>query len=149
MAYFAGNAFHISLRQRFLYPNWDAMHVCGAGILIEDNFFKNNIGLKRHNGGAGVLRCTKTEDATLDHYSGLKRNMTVQEISLWNLKENKAWEAQFLDPATHLTQVGSIADTNGIIKVLTYGTLIRSNTFERNYSGMRGSALLIDGINEL
>ena len=83
------------------------------------------------------------------YYSGLKRNMTEQELSLWNLKANKNWRAEFLDPVTHLTQVGSVVDANGIIKVLTYGTLVRKNTFERNFSGMKGSALLIDGVNEL
>ena len=33
--------------------------MCGAGILVEDNLFYGNIGMKRHNGGAGVIRCAR------------------------------------------------------------------------------------------
>ena len=70
MAYWAGNAFHIQMVVRmyngYLSGASDAWQVCGAGILIEDNYFGNNIGLKRHNGGAGVIRCMHT---TVDSYS--------------------------------------------------------------------------------
>ena len=34
-------------------------------------------------------------------------------------------------------------------EVLTYGTLIKDNTFENNYSGKKGTALLIELVNEL
>ena len=36
--------------------------MCGAGILIEENSFVGNVGMKRHNGGAGVLRCVRSSD---------------------------------------------------------------------------------------
>ena len=81
MAYWAGNAFHISLTIRIAYaadsdagtPS-DAWQTCGAGILIDDNFFQGNIGLKKHNGGAGVIRCRHTssesDSDTFDFRSG-------------------------------------------------------------------------------
>ena len=58
MAYFAGNAFYIrnTLRTETIF---DYRQFCGAGILIESNVFKGNIGMKRHNGGAGVIRCPR------------------------------------------------------------------------------------------
>ena len=34
-------------------------------------------------------------------------------------------------------------------EILKYATVIKENSFTENYSGMRGSALLIQGINEL
>ena len=34
-------------------------------------------------------------------------------------------------------------------KLLEYGTLIQDNTFSNNYSGMKGSALLIERISEV
>ena len=69
MAYFAGNAFHISHKMRMIETNHDSRQVCGAGILIEDNFFYGNIGLKKHNGGAGVIRCQHI--STLEDYEEL------------------------------------------------------------------------------
>ena len=57
MAYFAGNAFHITSSVRLIEPYLDYLQMCGAGILIEENLFYGNIGMKRHNGGAGVVRC--------------------------------------------------------------------------------------------
>ena len=64
MAYFAGNAFYISNTLRstgFL----DYLQFCGAGIMIESNQFEYNIGMKRHNGGAGVIRCRRFADVDL------------------------------------------------------------------------------------
>ena len=70
MAYWAGNAFHIQMKMRMLY-GWldidgnkqtpDATQTCGSGILIDGNYFLGNIGLKRHNGGAGVIRCQHSD----------------------------------------------------------------------------------------
>ena len=63
MAYWAGNAFHIQMTMRMLYgaeertDGSDAYQTCGAGILIDDNYFYGNLGMKKHNGGAGVIRC--------------------------------------------------------------------------------------------
>ena len=64
MAYWAGNAFHIQMTASMVKGTdidndveSDTWTTCGAGILINDNFFDSNIGLKRHNGGAGVIRC--------------------------------------------------------------------------------------------
>ena len=66
MAYWAGNAFHIQMTLKmyhgYMTGNSDAWQTCGSGILIEDNFFAKNIGMKRHNGGAGVIRCQHSVD---------------------------------------------------------------------------------------
>ena len=94
MAYFAGNAFYISstMRQTAIF---DYLQFCGAGIMIESNLFENNIGLKRHNGGAGVIRCkrfTNVDLAVADYFlsnrksSGLflkERNATDAELIIW------------------------------------------------------------------
>ena len=57
MAYFAGNAFYISLVKRSIEDFVDHLQMCGTGILVQENQFYGNIGMKRHNGGAGVIRC--------------------------------------------------------------------------------------------
>ena len=62
MAYWSGNAFHIQMNMRMMYGidsdfGPDAWQTCGSGILIDSNYFHGNIGLKKHNGGAGVIRC--------------------------------------------------------------------------------------------
>lgn len=56
------------------------------------------------------------------------------------------------DPTQHETAVLDLfVDLMDPIeyKVRTYGTLIVDNTFSNNYTGKRGSALLIELINEL
>ena len=94
MAYFAGNAFYISSTMRST-GLFDYLQFCGAGIMIEDNVFENNIGMKRHNGGAGVIRCKRFSDVDLaaaDFFlsnrksSGLflkERNATDVELLIW------------------------------------------------------------------
>ena len=62
MAYFAGNAFHITSTLSFTVDFEDYLKMCGSGTLIEDNSFTGNIGMKRHNGGAGVLRCVRSSE---------------------------------------------------------------------------------------
>ena len=81
----------------------DSWQTCGSGILIEENFFANNIGLKRHNGGAGLIRCihilTNTEDE-FTYLSGNKRDYTWYKESVF------AEEVQILDdPSVHLSTV--------------------------------------------
>lgn len=76
MAYWAGNAFHIQMKVRMINAidsehGPDVWQTCGAGILIQDNFFQGNIGLKRHNGGAGVIRCQHSTDTTDDMFTFL------------------------------------------------------------------------------
>ena len=84
MAYFAGNAFHLTYKMRMYEADYDSQQVCGAGILIEDNSFIGNIGLKKHNGGVGVIRCIhlptlQTYDAAHNINSGLLRYEVHQE----------------------------------------------------------------------
>ena len=56
--------------------------MCGAGIMIEENLFHGNIGMKRHNGGAGVIRCdlNKIADSTGSGYPLQERNATEDEM---------------------------------------------------------------------
>ena len=53
------------------------------------------------------------------------------------------------DPSTHKSLVTDLFDSSITYEVLTYGTLIVNNTFANNYSGKRGTALLIELVNEL
>ena len=57
MAYMSGNAFFIINTYRLAVPYEDHLRMCGAGILIENNHFQGNIGMKRHHGGAGYIGC--------------------------------------------------------------------------------------------
>ena len=53
--------------------------MCGAGILINDNRFEGNIGLKRHNGGAAVIRCLHAEsESELKKYGGSNAAMGIR-----------------------------------------------------------------------
>ena len=55
MAYFAGNALFVSHTVSVETSYFeDYRMMCGAGVLIDQNHFVGNIGLKRHNGGATV-----------------------------------------------------------------------------------------------
>lgn len=65
MSYLAGNAFYISLTMQMKYAGIDVTQTCGSQILIESNTFSNNIGMKRHNGGAGVLHCSLFSSTTM------------------------------------------------------------------------------------
>ena len=53
------------------------------------------------------------------------------------------------DPSTHTSIVYDLFDTTREYEVLTYGTRIVNNTFSNNYSGKRGTALLIERVNEV
>ena len=150
MAYWAGNVFHIQMNVRMfsgLQGDSDAWQTCGAGILIEDNFFTNNVGLKKHNGGVGVIRCQHfnsdldrfgNEEDKFTYRSGKKRTLNSDVDETW-----------LDDPSTHKSVVTDILNPSIKYEILTYGTLIKDNTFENNYSGKKGTALLIELVNEL
>lgn len=53
------------------------------------------------------------------------------------------------DPSTHTSVVLGTFDESISYEVLTYGTSIVNNTFTNNFSGKRGTALLIELVNEL
>lgn len=150
MAYFAGNAFHISYKMKMINGDSDSRQTCGSGVLIYDNFFYGNIGLKRHNGGAFVIRCehyTSDEEEAEAGYinSGRYRDEVYQDVSTYlqddliPILENPS-EIYFEleDPISDETY-----------SMLKYGTLIEDNTFANNYSGMKGTAFLIERINEI
>ena len=161
MAYFAGNAFYISstLRSTALF---DYLQFCGAGIMIEDNLFENNIGMKRHNGGAGVVRCKRfaTIDESIDDYfvshqktSGLflkERNATDSELTSHGADNQDDLDyTYFEDPSTSVMNVTDLfdVDSDGLYQtnytVMKYATYITNNTFRNNMSGKKGTALLV------
>ena len=53
MAYFSGNAVYIRVAKN----DTDYAGVCGSGILIDNNYFGENIGTKLTNGGALSVIC--------------------------------------------------------------------------------------------
>ena len=63
MAYFAGNAIYVSNTMKMITSD-DNYKTCGAGILIDDNKFLGNIGMKKHSGGAVAVRCSITDSST-------------------------------------------------------------------------------------
>ena len=52
-------------------------------------------------------------------------------------------------PSTHKSYLKDLFDVDKTYELLTYGTYIVNNTFANNYTGKRGSALLIELISEL
>lgn len=54
MAYFGGNAIYI--RNMINKHQINSNYICG-GVTIVENYFRNNIGMKVHNGGAITARC--------------------------------------------------------------------------------------------
>ena len=152
MAYIAGNAIHISNKMRMIVSGQDSRQTCGNGILIEDNFFHGNIGMKKHNGGALVIRCQHlVSQEEYDEYdlinSGVIRDEVYQEVSKYlQIDLTPILE----DPTTTwLTIDDPITDYAYEYKILKYGTFIFDNSFSNNYAGMRGTAILIDNISEV
>ena len=156
MAYFAGSAFYVrnTMRTTQLF---DYLQFCGAGTLIESNIFEGNIGMKRHNGGAGVIRCTRLNDnsnyfITHRQTSGLflrERNATDDELKLWGAKDQKDMNYTYyedaVDTVMNVTDIFDFDDkgyyrTNYTVE--KYSTYITNNTFRNNYSGKKGTALL-------
>ena len=76
--------------------------------------------------------------------SGKKR---AQNLVL--LDDGETTEIEIDDPSTHKTIVYDLFDAEVSYEVLTYGTSITRNTFEKNFSGKRGTALLVEYVNEL
>ena len=53
------------------------------------------------------------------------------------------------DPSTHKSFFKDLFDNDKKYELLTYGTYIVNNTFANNFTGKRGSALLIELVSEL
>ena len=53
------------------------------------------------------------------------------------------------DPSTHKTLLQDLFDEEQYYELLSYGTWIKNNTFANNYSGKRGTALLLELVNNL
>ena len=64
MAYLAGNAVYISHTVKAFTEFEDYRYMCGAGVHVGDNVFEENIGLKKHNGGAYMHRCIHLTNST-------------------------------------------------------------------------------------
>ena len=72
------------------------------------------------------------------YLSGKERSFNTNGYRIW-----------LDDPRIHKSIVVDIVDPFIEYEVLTYGTLIKDNTFSGNYSGKRGTALLTELVNEL
>ena len=107
--------------------------------------------MKRHNGGAGVIRCNHVETtAEIENYrtplSGKMRTFNGDDTS--HVVKHPDY-GTLDDPSTHTSVVYDLFDTTIGYEVLTYGTRIVNNTFSNNYSGKRGTAMLIERVNEV
>ena len=88
MAYLGGNAVYIAHTNTRVEDFVDHINMCGVGVVVQDNHFEGNFGLKKHNGGASLHHCIYYEDssfgyAQLGHTSSLKlglRNKTAEDI---------------------------------------------------------------------
>ena len=151
MAYWAGNAFHIQMQMRMIYGNThtagsDSWQTCASGILIDENYFYGNVGLKKHNGGAGVIRCIHTPNAVESQFTYRSGKMRQVQTDIYPDGRNYTY---LDDPSTHKTLLQDLFDEEQYYELLSYGTWIKNNTFANNYSGKRGSALLLELINNL
>ena len=92
MAYIAGNAIYVRLTQR-IGNEEEAGHVCGGGVLIRNNGFFKNIGLKKTNGGAVSILCSllnETLTSDRDKYD-LEATSGIQPYDLtppWDRRHN-------------------------------------------------------------
>ena len=114
--------------------------------MIDRNFFSKNVGLKRHNGGAGVIRCqhTTADLSIFDFRSGKAR--TLHELK----DEDGNVTARWLDmPYQNKTIVKGYVNKDDEYEINPYGTIISKNSFSQNYSGMRGTAILTELVSHL
>ena len=114
--------------------------------------------MKRHNGGAGVIRCFRSDSSTdyfnsISKTSGLflkERNATDDELDYWNVtKQVDLNYTYYEDPTETTSNVTDLFDydSSGLYRtnytVMKYATYITNNTFTQNYSGKKGTALLV------
>ena len=134
--------------------------MCGAGVLVEENLFYGNVGMKRHNGGAGVIRCVYNWDRDSGATSGYplqERNATAEELLIEGYgytDPDDATKKYYDDPFSNYTNISdfTLNQTQSYIRnytVLEYGTLVTKNKFIKNHAGKKGTALLIESISEV
>ena len=112
MAYWAGNAFHIQMQMRMIYGNThtagsDSWQTCASGILIDENYFYGNVGLKKHNGGAGVIRCIHTPNAVESQFTYRSGKMRQVQTDIYPDGRNYTY---LDDPSTHKTLLQDLFD---------------------------------------
>ena len=112
----------------------------------------DNVGLKRHNGGAGVVRCSHTEttyENQFTYLSGKARTAHYTEVIDEETNTVSTRLSHLDDPSTSKVEIKDQYDDSKTFTLLKYGTMISNNTFSGNSSGKRGTALLIELVNEL
>ena len=152
MAYFAGNAIYMT-HTVYRETNYkDHKYMCGAGVHLEGNEFRHNVGLKRHNGGATVHRCQvyneNFKQSRLKTTSSLQlaeRNKTDTD----NLEPGQNFTHFYEDPLTTYDYFYDAYTNKTKYKLLKYNTHIKYNTFYANAAGMKGSAVLVSYINSV
>lgn len=142
MAYFAGNGLYIAHTVNRYTSFQDYRNTCGAGVLLSGNIFRENIGLKRHNGGAIVHRCFQLSDETATFAA------TSQTSSLPLLEREKEegdvgdFEIYYEDPETTYDTITDIYDASVTYPVVKHASVYEYNTFSHNVAGMAGSAIV-------
>ena len=94
-----------------------------------------------------MIRCqhyTETAEGQFTFLSGKLRDVTYETDT-----KGVTTVVALDDPSTHKSYLQDLFDENKQYELLTYGTYIVNNTFANNYTGKRGSALLIELISEL
>ena len=149
MAYFAGNALYVAHTANQYTPYADYLNMCGSGVDVEANLFEENVGLRKHNGGAAVHRC-------IPYYvTGTGFGATLQTSSYPLELRNKtdadldSFTYYYEDPSTMTDIITDIYDSTVTYTVLKYATKITNNVFRKNYAGMKGSALVLSYLSEL
>ena len=141
MAYLGGNAIYIAHTNNRVEDFVDYRNMCGVGVVVQDNHFVGNVGLKRHNGGASLHHCIYYEDST-SGYAGLGH---TSSLKLGLRDKNAEDEGEYLfyydDPLLATADVTDLFDPTKNYTVQKYGTQIVGNNFTHNYSGMKGSAV--------
>ena len=119
MAYFSANAFAIIPSKRFYYDFLDYRSFCGAGIELSDNLFQFNNGMKRHNGGAGIISC-KIIDTTENFY--VENHLTSGHFleQRYNLTDEEQVEYEennhvyYYDPTYNTTNITDMLDPENL-----------------------------------
>ena len=83
MAYFSGNGFYLRNYKRVGKSSIDIYMMCGSALITASKF-ENNIGLRKHNGGAATVICSLISDVTKKEYYH-----TSTFINIWLIIEPK------------------------------------------------------------
>ena len=127
MAYFAGNAIFMAHTNNRIVDFEDYKNMCGAGVVVDNNNFEGNIGVKKHNGGAYRHICI--------HYDSIKEGFAekgqtsgLKLAERLDLEEHETdYEHYYDDPKTVTATIADIFDSSLSYTVHKYATRITNN----------------------